>query len=279
MIYLILSIVTSSMISILMRISEKKIKSTLAMFVTNYLVCTVLSVVYIKDVPVFSLQKGSGFAIGLGVVGGIFFLLSFYLLQFNIQKNGVVLSATFMKLGVLVPTLMALTVFHEIPKKFQIVGFILAVIAIIIINGKKEENGKERKSVWLIILLLAGGFTDSLANIYDKAGEAALKDQYLLYIFMTATLLCVIILALQRYLPTGYELLWGAVIGIPNYYSTRFLLLSLGEFPAILVYPVYNIAVILVVSLVGILVFKEKLDQRKMLGMSLILAAIVLLNI
>ncbi len=268
------------MISILMRISEKKIKSTLAMFVTNYLVCTILSVVYIKDVPIFTLQKGSGFAIGLGVVGGIFFLLSFYLLQFNIQKNGVVLSATFMKLGVLVPTLMALTVFHEIPKKFQVVGFVLAIIAIIIINGKKEEgDGKDRKSIWLLILLLAGGFTDSLANIYDKVGEAALKDQYLLYIFMTATLLCVIILAVQHYLPTGYELLWGAVIGIPNYYSTRFLLLSLGEFPAILVYPVYNIAVILVVSLVGIMVFKEKLDQRKMLGMGLILAAIVLLNI
>ncbi len=100
------------MISILMRISEKKINSTLAMFLTNYLVCTILSMVYVKDVPIFSFQKGSGFAIGLGVVGGIFFLLSFYLLKFNIRKNGVVLSATFMKLGVLVPTLMALTVFH-----------------------------------------------------------------------------------------------------------------------------------------------------------------------
>lgn len=279
MINLILAIVTSSLISLFMRVSEKQVNNTLAMFVSNYLICTILSKVYIRDVSVFAVSDGSAFAIGLGIVGGIFFLLSFYLLRFNIQKNGVVLSATFMKLGVLVPTLMAVLVFHEVPKTFQIVGFLLALCAIVIINGGKDESGTKKQGLWLIILFLAGGFTDSLANIYDKAGAPDLKNQYLFFIFVTATLLCVILLIIQKYRPTAAELLWGALIGIPNYYSTRFLLLALGDFPAILVYPVYNIAVIMVVSLVGILVFKEKLDKRKSAGMGMILTAIILLNL
>lgn len=279
MINLIMAIVTSSLISILMRVSEKQVKNTLAMFFSNYLICTILSKVYIRDVSVFSIQQGSSLAIGLGVVGGIFFLLSFYLLRFNIQKNGVVLSATFMKLGVLVPTLMAVVFFHEVPKAVQVIGFLLALGAIVIINGGKEESSAKKQGLLLIILFLSGGFTDSLANIYDKTGVAELKNQYLFFIFVTATLLCVIILLFQKYRPTMPELLWGAVIGIPNYYSTRFLLLALGDFPAILVYPVYNIAVIMVVSIVGIMAFKEKLDRRKSLGMGLILAAIILLNL
>jgi len=41
----------------------------------------------------------------------VLYLGSFMLLRWNIRKNGVVLPATFMKLGVLVPTVLSVTVF------------------------------------------------------------------------------------------------------------------------------------------------------------------------
>ena len=78
---------------------------------------------------------------------------------------------------------------------------------------------------------------------------------------------------------TWADALWGAVIGIPNYFSARFMLYALGAVPAIVAYPVYNITVILLISLVGFSVFKEKLSRRKLLGMAIILAAILVLNL
>lgn len=280
MISLILAIVTSAIISILMRISETKVKNTFGLFLANYIVCTALSGIYMKGQSPFTMVEGSGFAMELGCVGGVFFLLSFILLKFNISKNGVVLASTFMKLGVLVPIVTAMVFFQEIPSPWQIGGFICAIAAILIINGiggTKTEESKGR--IWLIILLLCGGFTDSLANIYDKNGTAAAKDQYLFFIFVVATLLCIIILIVQKHVPTKWELLFGACIGIPNYYTTRFLLASLSKLPAIFVYPVYNVATILLVTFVGVLAFKEKLDKRKIIGLGLIIAALVLLNL
>lgn len=84
---------------------------------------------------------GTGIAVGLGLFSGVLFLTSFVLLQQNIRKNGVVLAATFMKLGVLIPTLMAIIIFRERPGFFQISGIILAIVAIIMIHFEKESVG------------------------------------------------------------------------------------------------------------------------------------------
>ncbi|MCQ2452232.1 MAG: hypothetical protein MJ075_03740, partial [Oscillospiraceae bacterium] len=83
----------------------------------------------------------------------------------------------------------------------------------------------------------------------------------------------------KREKPGKAELLYGACIGIPNYGSARFLLLALGKLPTVMVYPVYNAAVILVIGLVGAFVFRERLTRQKLAGFGLILAALVLLNL
>lgn len=283
MLNLILAFVSSVLISIFLRVSESKVKNNYAMFLANYFICSALSALYIMlegGSDAFRIQTGSGFALGLGALGGILFLVSFVLLRWNISMNGVVLSATFMRLGVLVPTIMAIVAFHEQPGWMQLFGLVAAVVAIIIINGGKSDSKEgSRGKIWLLVLLIMGGFTDSLANIFDKVGQAAVKNQYLFFIFIVATLLCVGILIVQKHRPSKWELLWGALVGIPNYFSTRFMLLALGELPAIVVYPVYNIATILLLSLAGVLIFKEKLNTRKAVGLVFIVVALILLNL
>lgn len=283
MLFLILAFISSALISIFLRYSEEKVTSKYALFLSNYLVCALLSLAYMVgegEAEAILWQQGSGFALGLGALGGVLFLVSFVLLRFNIGLNGVVLSSTFMRLGVLVPTLMAILFYHEVPGLGQILGLAAAVVAILIINGGKNESKEATKGKWwLIVLLLMGGFTDSLANIFDKNGVAEVKNQYLFFIFLVAAILCILILLRQKHRPTLAELLWGALIGIPNYYSARFMLLALGKLPAIVVYPVYNIATILLLSLAGVFLFKEKIGRRKAAGLVFIVGALVLLNL
>ena len=75
------------------------------------------------------------------------------------------------------------------------------------------------------------------------------------------------------------ELLDGILVGIPNYFSTRFLLLALGSLPAVIVYPAVSVGTIVLVSLAGFLLFGESLSRIKLLAMGIILLALVLLNI
>ena len=69
------------------------------------------------------------------------------------------------------------------------------------------------------------------------------------------------------------------MIGVPNFFSSRFLLGALGEIPAVVVYPTFCVATILLVTLTGVMVFKEKLKTKQWIALGIILAALVLLNI
>ena len=74
-------------------------------------------------------------------------------------------------------------------------------------------------------------------------------------------------------------MLFGILIGVPNYFSARFALLSLSYLPAVIVYPTISVMTILLVSLTGILAFKEKLKKQQWIALGIIIIAVALLNI
>ena len=78
---------------------------------------------------------------------------------------------------------------------------------------------------------------------------------------------------------TGSDLLFGLLIGAPNYFSSRFLLLSLNDVPAVIAYPTYSVGTIVLIALLGVWLFHERLSRRQTLAMGMILAALALLNL
>lgn len=279
MIYLILAIASSTLVSMTMRISETHTTGSTVKLAVNYLACSLLAACYTGIENLAPRTEGAGTALMLGIVGGILYMGSFALMQWNIASNGVVLSTTFMKLGVLVPTLMSVVVFHEVPGFLQILGIVIAVTAIILIHLEKDHAAAASAKSGLLLLLLAGGGADAMSKIYEQLGVPALKDQFLLYIFLCALLLCIGVSVFQKQAFTRADLLAGLCIGIPNYYSARFLLLSLNNVPAVIAYPTYSAGTIIVVTLLGILFFHERPSHRQKAAIALILAALILLNL
>lgn len=278
MLYLILAIVSSALVSIFIRLSENYVKNNISMLCMNYMMCLMLAVGYTGMDKVFETGEGFGTAIGLGVVNGILFLASFVLLQINVRRNGVVLSATFMKLGVLVPTLLSVIAFREKPEVQQVIGFLVALLAIVLINFEKDQ-GEAGFKIGLLLLLLGGGSGDAMAKIYDEVGPAQFEEQFLCFTFASALVLCVILAIKKQQKLTKTDILFGLLVGIPNYFSARFLLKAVGEVPAVVAYPTYSVATIVVISLVGMLCFKEKITKRQQVAIGIILVALVLLNI
>lgn len=194
MIYLILAVTSSMLVSVIMRVSEKHIHNNITMLASNYLMCSVLAAICTGTWNLFPVSaEGFPFSVGLGLISGLFYMGSFMLLQWNVKTNGIVLSSMFMKLGVMVPTLMAILVFGEVPKAVQVIGMIVALAAILLINLEKGSG--------------------------------------------------------------------------------------MADIPAMIAYPTYSVAAIVMVTLVGVIFFKEKLSRRQILSMFMIFAALVLLNI
>ena len=281
MIYLILAIASSASISIMMRASEKYVKNEMAMFMANYGVCMMMSLGLMDDMTQVTnlVVQSDKITLILGILSGVMYLANFLFYKYNMKQNGIVMSATFMKLGVLVPTIMAVVVFQEIPRLTQVLGILVAIGAIILINFEKNALSESRHMIWLLVLLLLSGFTDSMANVFDEIGDAGMKDAYLLVTFGTALFITIGCICLKKMKIEMKEILFGACIGIPNYLSSRFLLLALEDIEAVLVYPTYSVATMIVIMVVGVLVFHEQLSKKKVCALGLILTSIALLNV
>ena len=279
MLYLLLAIASSAMVSICMRFSERHIKTEMGMFMANYAACVLLSFLFRNKGIDYFARASLVPMVGFGVISGVLYLVSFLFLKFNMKHNGIVMASTFMKLGVLIPTIMAIVIFREVPKVTQIMGIALSVIAIIMLHFEKEALKEGNKKSWLLLLLVLSGFTDSMANIYEKMGSASVKDGYLLITFATAFLLTVYFTLTGKEKVSGKDLLFGLLIGIPNYFSARFLLLALGDVAAVLVYPTYSVATMITITLAGVFLFKEKISKKKVCALGFIVVALCLLNI
>ena len=276
--FLLLSILSSALIAILLRLSSDKVRNPLSMLLSNYLACILLGTVYCDFR--FFLPEESGFStcLGLGLFNGFLYLASFITYQLNTQKNGIVLSSIFMKLGLLVPMVVSVLFFREIPTVFQITGFLLAIIAILLIN-RTENTEKKSLGFGLILLLLLGGSADAMSKVFEELGPGHLAEQFLLYTFLTAFILCLALAAAKKQRLTRWELLFGFAIGIPNFFSARFLLAALNSLDAVIVYPTYSVATILLITLAGTAFFRERLKKRQWAALSIILLALVLLNL
>lgn len=278
MVYFLLSLICSALVSVVMRISEKHIRNPLSMLACNYAACTVMAAACTGTAQLFPHTEGLSAALLMGLVSGALFLGAFVLLQWNIRQNGVSLPSTFMKLGVVVPTLMAVTIFGETPTWVQIAGIVLVLVSILLIQGGSERQQSVSYG-GLIALLLVGGMASAMTKVYDFYGAPALKNHFLFYNFGVALLLCI---ALCLYKKQGFGLmdgLFGLLVGIPNYLSTLFLLLSLETVPAMVAYPTSNVGCIVLVLLCGRIFFKERLTRRQWGCVGLILLALVLLNL
>lgn len=286
MINLILAIISSSLVSIAMRVGEGRAKNNIGMLSVNYFICMILSIIYVGLGNLFQTGEGLGTAIGLGTINGFFYISSLVLFQNSVKKNGVVLSSIFMKLGIMMPLVISIALFKEMPTVVQMFGFVIAIIAIVLINLKGKNINSESAErtelgiakVGLILVLIGCGMSDGMSKVYQELGTDEFEELFLVFTFVIAFLFSLLLIRVKKQKITKNELFYGAMLGIPNYFSARFLLKALGEIPAVVVYPTFSIGTIAVITLTGVIVFKEKITKLQIFAIGLITIAVVLLN-
>lgn len=279
MLSLCFSVLSSSLVSIVMRTSTGRIRHNLGMLTMNYIVCALLAGLFGGFRGAFDLSNSQvGITLAMGTVNGVLYLAGFMLIQMNIQKNGVVLSSIFQKLGLLVTLVVSVVCYREIPNLLQSTGFVLAVFAIILMNYRKGSGSAGARG-WLIAMLLACGMGDAMSKIFTESGVPALESQFLFYTFGVAMGLCFIAMTVADQRIGRKEALFGVLIAVPNFFSSKFLLGALERLSAVIVYPVFSVGSILTVTLAGVLLFRERLTKRQWTGIAVILVALVLLNV
>ena len=280
MFFLFLAIFSSALLAIILKLSGSKSDNTYGVCLFNYMTASLIAFLFIGDKNLFTT---GGTVLGMGAVSGLLYLASLALYQININKNGTVLAAVFSKLGVIIPTAMGFIFFAEEPSILQILGIAVAIAAIIVINYRK--GGSEGKSAGkvqaagLLLLLLVGGLCDSTSKVFEFIGDRKDDDRFMFFVFFFAGIFTLFPLIKSKKKIDLTTAICGIVIGIPNYFVTRFLLKALTVIPSFIVYPSYSVGTIILISLMSRIFFKEKLTKQQFLGVGLILVALVMLNV
>ena len=103
----------------------------------------------------------------------------------------------------------------------------------------------------------------SILNAWAEGVPGGGVGEYLLYTFIVAFVFCTMVALIQGQKFTAPDILFGCLVGIPNYFSARFLLLSLSSVPAVIAYPVFSIGTIILTGVAGVIWFHEKITARQ----------------
>ena len=156
-------------------------------------------------------------------------------------------------------------------------GF-LFLAGFVLLQSNTKRNGVVLSSIFMKLGLLVP-MVISMAKIFEEVGTPSLSAQFLFYTFVVAFLLCLGLAAWKKEKCGVKELLFGLALGVPNFYSARFLLASMKTVPAVIAYPTFSVGTILMVTLAGVVLFKERLAKRQWIALVMILLALALLNL
>lgn len=303
MLYLLLAILCSSSIALIFKYSETHNKNRYAVTSANYLTASLVGLfmsikghlftglrgslkpfthelinVIINNRGTFSDNSGAMWALLSGIITGVFFFSSFIYYQKCIRDNSVALTGSFSKMGILVPVIISVLLWNEHPTPIQWIGISLCIAAILIANLSFENGSFGGFKPSLIALFLLNGFAEFSNKFFQKYAYISYKDLYLFFVFTTSLIISLFfMLKSKRKICLG-DILTGICVGIPNLFSSYFLILALYTIKASVAFPLFSAGSIVLINIGGILIFKEKLKGRETISIILTIIALILIN-
>lgn len=214
----------------------------------------------------------------VGGIAGFFFFLSFTYYQKSVKENGVGLSGTIAKLGILIPMIFSIIIWREFPSIIQWIGIVLSLASILIVNLSSKSLQKFEIKPTIILLFVFGGMAEFSNKIYQKYALNQYKDVFLFSIFFVAFLISIIYTLNKKGNITKKDILTGFAVGIPNLFSSYFLILSLDTLKTSVAFPLYSAGSIVLINIGGFLIFKEHISHKNKIAIFLTIIALILIN-
>jgi drug/metabolite transporter (DMT)-like permease len=303
MLYLLLAIGCSASIALIFRVSETRDMNRYAVTTANYVTACITAVATLvvdgRSLPsiggiIDSLPQLAGavagradlltgsasqaWAVCVGLVAGVFFFLAFVYYQISVRNHGVSLPGAFAKLGILVPMSLSLVLWQEMPRTIQWLGIALAVGSIVLVNRPADRLRRGLKAS-LLLLFAFGGLAEFSNKVFQRHGLLEDKAIFLLMTFFVAFVLSLVV-TVRKGLPVRRrDILTGVAVGLPNLFSSYFLIEALDRIPAAAVFPAYGAGTILVITLFGAVFMGERLTGRDRAVVALAVLSIVLINL
>ena len=278
MLFLILSILCSVTVGVLFKVARRYTISITQIVATNYVLALILCYFFFSpDLATVTAQAPWAIYIPLGILLPSIFLF----LAASIQHMGIVKTDAAQRLSLFIPILAAWLIFGEQFNTLKITAFLIAFPALLLILTKPSDN-TENKWVYPAVVLVGFGLIDILFKQIALYTNLPYTTS-LFVVFGIAMAIMLVVISIEIWYKKRklkyQSILFGALVGLFNFGNILFYLKahqSFAENPST-VFAGMNMGVIIIGSLTGIFVFKEKLSKMNFTGLFLALIAIVLI--
>ena len=286
MINIIYTILLFNILIIVFKMFERYKVDNLQGLIVNYLTAAGCSYFFLEQDFSLSHVLNSEWLYHAMIIGTLFIIVfNFY--AFGTQKVGISVTTVSNKMSLIIPVFAALILYpNEEFTSLKGIAFFLALIGIYLSSTKKGKLSFNKKYLWLIILVFVGqGISDAIFN--DFAQKFPKEDGYLFFmtLFFFASISGILILSGKSIISNNTlqlkSLFWGIIFGIPNFFSLVFFLKALNdpELSSSIVFPLVSMGVIVSSSIIGMILFKEKLSKNNWIGILLSICAIYIFSI
>ncbi|MGW9686557.1 EamA family transporter [Flagellimonas sp. 2504JD1-5] len=283
MLYLVLSVLCTTMIFVIFKLFAVYKVQTLYAIVVNYVVACAVGLLLSESSFHYNEMVGKSWFLG-AVALGMFFIVVFNLMAKTSQVAGVSVASVATKMSLVVPVVFGVVMYEEKLSALQIFGIFLALAAVYFASIKGGNVSISKKTLLLPLLVFLGsGIIDASIKYFQAShldSEEISIFSAMLFGFAALTgFFAIGIKAFQHGLKfSSRNVLGGIFLGIPNYFSIYFLLKALqhGGLDSAAIFTLNNVAIVMLTTIVGILLFKEKMSPRNWGGIALAVVSIVL---
>lgn len=281
MIYLILAIVFSTGVFVAMRLFEKFKLDNHQALMWNYVFASTTGFLVSKEFDTIPQLVAEPW-FGLSILTGFWFIFTYLLMIASTQRSGVTVTSLSSKLSVVLPILAGVVFFSEALNFVATMGIVLALVALVLVVGGKNDSDNVKKNWLLPVLIFFGtGTGDILMKITEQQHTGGDMGFMIAFIYFVAMIFGIIIVVCDI-IRGKSKWQWknsigGIMLGVINYFSTYCVYNAMRYFDNVVLFPIYNIGVVSLTAVIGWLAFQEKLTWKNYLGLAIAIIAVILI--
>jgi drug/metabolite transporter (DMT)-like permease len=286
MLFLLFAMIASTSILICFKVFNKVHVNTITAIAFNYLTGAILGFFLVSQ-NVTGQEVLHAPWLFLASMMGFILIAGFILFARSTKLAGIAITSISSRVSVVFSVMLGIFLFNDTMSLLKISGFLLAIIGLILIFYSKDKVKVDTSSIVIpLLVFLLSGLNDSTLKV---AQYYFIQDNEIDYIsfaatsFLSAFLLCLPLLAYNYYQKHKNfhvrDIAAGIFLGLLNWFSIYFMLKGLNIMEVSVFFPILNMGVVTLSTVVGYVIFKEKLKFINLLGIGIAIISIILITL
>lgn len=292
MVFLLLSILSSTAIFITFKLIGRYKVNTFSAIIVNYIIACSAGFFLSHSSPItFEIFKSDWFSLSLLL--GVLFITMFRLIGQSVLKVGVSTTSVATKMSVIIPILFTVAIeTSDTLTPIKTSGIVLALIAVFLTSYKPERGRIQISTSLLPLLIFIGiGILDSLIKYAQfRYVSNDINPIFSGVTFSVAGITGILLLPFNRNaakdLMSVKTWIFGMILGLANFGSMYFFIKALNhidistgkQVQGSIIFGVNNIGIVTLGVIIGYLLFKERPTKLNWFGIAISILAIVVLT-